>query len=211
MNIGIELRQPVLGESGGVALLLRGMFKVLFDRHPDDQFTVFCTDSSRNLLPPAADHVRVQRLPTWNFFKHVDLIAKEQQIDVLFRSYPMDTGLAFPIEKQVFLIPDIQHELFPQFFTPEELRLRRKAFNQALASAGALGTLSEYARQTIRDHAWAGADALRVILGDRIAELVGLHLHLQAHRSMPTGVRPGRQIQTPPTPTWPSASVAGMM
>jgi len=154
MNVGIELRQPVLGESGGVALLLRGIFKELLDRHPGDQFTVFCTDFNRDLLSPAGDHVRVQRLPTRNFFKHVDMIAKAHPLEVLFRSFPVDAELAFPIEKQVFLIPDIQHEQFPQFFTPEELRLRRKAFNQALASAGALGTLSEYARQTIRDHAW---------------------------------------------------------
>lgn len=33
-----------------------------------------------------------------------------------------------------------------------------------------------HGRSHIRDHAWAGADALRVILGDRIAELVGLHI-----------------------------------
>ena len=61
MNIGIELRQPVLGESGGVALLLRGILKALFDHHPGDQFTVFRTDFNRDLLLPAADHVRVTR------------------------------------------------------------------------------------------------------------------------------------------------------
>lgn len=33
-----------------------------------------------------------------------------------------------------------------------------------------------HGRAHIRDHAWAGADAVRGLLGDRIAELVGLHI-----------------------------------
>lgn len=33
-----------------------------------------------------------------------------------------------------------------------------------------------HGRGHIRDHAWAGAEALRGVLGDRVAELVGLHI-----------------------------------
>lgn len=34
----------------------------------------------------------------------------------------------------------------------------------------------DHGRVHIRDHAWSGAEAVRHILGDRIAELVGLHV-----------------------------------
>jgi predicted HD phosphohydrolase len=33
-----------------------------------------------------------------------------------------------------------------------------------------------HGRAHIRDHGWAGADAVRGVLGDRVAELVGLHI-----------------------------------
>jgi glycosyltransferase involved in cell wall biosynthesis len=46
----------------------------------------------------------------------------------------------------------LQHEFFPQFFSPDLLPARRATFNKALAEAGAIATLSEYARQTIRAH-----------------------------------------------------------
>jgi glycosyltransferase involved in cell wall biosynthesis len=44
------------------------------------------------------------------------------------------------------LIPDIQHEEFPSFFSADDLRSRRAAFARVLSSAGAIGTISEFSR-----------------------------------------------------------------
>jgi predicted HD phosphohydrolase len=38
-----------------------------------------------------------------------------------------------------------------------------------------------HGRAHIRDHAWAGADAVRGLLGDRVAELVGLHINAKRY------------------------------
>ena len=63
----------------------------------------------------------------------------------------MVASLSFPLQRQIFLIPDVQHERFPEFFKPDVLKQRQQAFNQALAWGGAIGTISEFARQEILD------------------------------------------------------------
>jgi glycosyltransferase involved in cell wall biosynthesis len=154
MKIGIELRYVTLGNSGGISQLLQGVLQALFAQHPNVEFVVFCTIFSRNLLEDTPEHVEVLSLPSVGFFAQLDRIAGEKKLNILFRSYPSEDNLIFPFAKQVFLLPDIQHEFYPEFFTHETLRARRAAFNRAMAAAGAIGTLSEYARQTILEHEW---------------------------------------------------------
>jgi Glycosyltransferase len=152
MKIGIELRHVTLGSSGGIAQLLKGVLETLFKRYADEEFFLFCTIFNRGLLNWDTSNVRVITLPTVNFFSEIDRIAAEERIGVLFRSYPVNDDLKFPQSKQIFLIPDIQHEIFPEFFDPEILRARREAFNRALANAGAIGTISNYTKQTLLDY-----------------------------------------------------------
>lgn len=155
MKIGIELRQTTLGIAGGIAQLFKGVLEALFALHPDHEFVLFCTVYNRSLLQSVPDHVKVLTLPTSRFFADIDRIASEEGIEVFFRSYPVeDDDLTFPLARQVFFIPDIQHEFFPEFFSLKALRTRRVAFNWALSRAGAIGTLTEYTRQTLRDYEW---------------------------------------------------------
>jgi glycosyltransferase involved in cell wall biosynthesis len=48
-------------------------------------------------------------------------------------------------------VPDLQHEYYPEFFSASILRERRRGFTPALSAAGAIGTISEYVRQTLRE------------------------------------------------------------
>src|SRR5207237_1090766 len=56
-----------------------------------------------------------------------------------------------PTRRQIVLIPDIQHEYYPEFFDKVVLKERRVAFTDALVGAGAIATISEYARKTLRE------------------------------------------------------------
>lgn len=151
MRIGIEMRQVALGTAGGISLLLKGVLENLFQRHPEHDYTVFCTVFNRGLLDNLPTQVEVLTLPAQFYLTEVDRMARDRDLDVLFRAYPVEHRLDFPLKKQIFLIPDIQHEYFPEFFQADILRSRRVAFTLALAAAGAIGTISEFARQTIRD------------------------------------------------------------
>jgi glycosyltransferase involved in cell wall biosynthesis len=151
MRIGIELGQIVPGACGGIVPLLEGVFRALFAPETEHKFVVYCTPANRQLFDPAPG-VEVLTLPGKQYFALLDRHACERRLDVLFRSFPLHVLLAYPLARQIFLIPDLQHEFFPEFFDPAVLARRRAAFGQALASAAAIGTISEHARQTVCAH-----------------------------------------------------------
>lgn len=151
MKIGVDLRQLVIGTSGGISQLVKGICEHMFALHSEHQFLVFCTPFNRSLLDQDAGNVRYFILPIAAYFQHLDRIATEEHLPVLFRAYPTEDTLQFPLNRQIFLIPDNQHETFPEFFSSETLRTRRIAFSNALGSAGAIGTISEFARKALID------------------------------------------------------------
>jgi glycosyltransferase involved in cell wall biosynthesis len=151
MKIGIDLRQLTLGASGGMAQLVTGVCEYMFALHPEHEYLIFCTPFNRSLLNCTAPHVRYFTLPIQTYFEEVDRIAAEERLPVLFRTYPMGDTLCYPLWKQIFLIPDNQHETYPEFFTPEVLSTRRAAFSTALRGAGAIGTISEFARKALAE------------------------------------------------------------
>lgn len=153
MKIGIDLRPVALGRSGGITLVMKGVLAALFVRHPEHQFFVFCTVFNRDLLPDVPPHVRVRSLPCDSFTAELDRLLRQERVEVLFRCYPHE-ALDFPASRQVVFIPDIQHETYPEFFSADELRHRRLRFNRDLSRAGAIATVSEYARQTLLEHQW---------------------------------------------------------
>jgi hypothetical protein len=152
MRIGVDLGPVVPGECGGIVPLLQGVLQDLFADHPGHEFVLFGHDANAGLFPVLPPWVERLVLPRRRFYSRLDREAARRNLDVLFRSYPLDAPLALPAARQVVLVPDLQHEFFPEFFTPEILRQRAAAFNKVLGEAGAVGTLSEHARQTIRTH-----------------------------------------------------------
>jgi glycosyltransferase involved in cell wall biosynthesis len=149
MRIGIEMRQVTFGSSGGISQLLRGVLRCLVQRHPEHEYVFISTIFNRNLLEPFAAGLQVVTLPLQSYFPDLSRLAREQKLDVLFRGYPVEGAIDYPASKQIVLIPDIQHEYFPEFFDPTVLRCRRLAFTRTLSDAGAIGTISDFSRQSL--------------------------------------------------------------
>ncbi|MBW4483586.1 MAG: glycosyltransferase [Tildeniella torsiva UHER 1998/13D] len=149
MRIGIDIRPLVLGASGGISQLVKGTFEHLFALYPEHYFFVFCTPFNRMLIDYENEHVNYLSLPISTYYYQLDKATIGEDLDVLFRAYPMEDTLTFPLSKQIYLIPDIQHEEFPGFFSEDVLRARRESFSKALREAGAIGTISEFARSTL--------------------------------------------------------------
>ncbi len=51
--------------------------------------------------------------------------------------------------RNIVLVPDIQHEYYPEFFPPEQLRVRRQVYREAVARAAHIGAISEFTRQSL--------------------------------------------------------------
>jgi glycosyltransferase involved in cell wall biosynthesis len=149
IHVGIELRQVVRGASGGIATVVVGTLQKLFEQRPDIEFTIFCTVFNHELLAADAPNVAQITLPVDSFFDDLAWAVRDRGIDVLFRTYPTVEEVDFPADRQVFLLPDVQHEYRPEFFDPTSLDSRREAFRIALEGAGAIMTLSEHAKKTI--------------------------------------------------------------
>ncbi|MCI0683665.1 MAG: glycosyltransferase family 4 protein [Gemmataceae bacterium] len=153
MRIGIELLQVEEGISGGIAPLLQGVVAALLRHWPEHDVTLFCTPTNRQLFDGGRGAVHVWELPPSWCFELLDAHANCLNLDVLLRSYPCDRAMSFPHARQIVLIPDLQHEYFPEFFAAATLAQRRAGFRHALANAGAVATLTEHSRQTLRQHA----------------------------------------------------------
>jgi len=152
MRIGIELRHITPGSSGGLVPFLKGLLEKTFDMYPQEEFFVYCTIYNRGLISNSLANVHLTSLPTVTYLKDLenDLCAKK--IDLLLRSFPVQESMDFPMSRQVVLIPDLQHEQFPQFFPSEVLKERRSAFGWMMSKAGAIGTFTQFTRQTIQEH-----------------------------------------------------------
>jgi glycosyltransferase involved in cell wall biosynthesis len=157
-GVGIELRQVTRGASGGIVVVLVGTLLELFRRRPDVDFVVFCTVFNRELLAVDAPNVETVTLPLDGFFPQLGRLAHDWEIDVLLRSYPTVEQIDFPLKRQIFLLPDVQHEYHPEFFDTSTLAARRLAFRTPLRGAGAIMTISEYARETILEQAEGDRD-----------------------------------------------------
>jgi glycosyltransferase involved in cell wall biosynthesis len=158
LQVGIELRQVTRGISGGIVVVLVGTLVELFRCRPDVDFVVFCTVFNRELLATDSENVDFVTLPLSGFFDELARVAHERHIDLLIRSYPTVEDVDFPLKRQIFVVPDVQHEAHPEFFDSASLELRRLAFLPVYEGAGAIMTISDFARATIAERAAEGRD-----------------------------------------------------
>jgi glycosyltransferase involved in cell wall biosynthesis len=63
--------------------------------------------------------------------------------------YPFGVALPALLTPSVLTIHDIQHEFYPEFFSPEDLYFRKRAFPESARNADYLIAISEFTRQTV--------------------------------------------------------------
>jgi len=155
MIIGIDLRPLYIGKSGGIVQFVKGVFSELFRKYPDDTYYMFTTINNRGLMEPVPESVHNITLPESTFYHQLGRFVKTKEVDIFFRVYPLDEDIEFSHSAQIVFVPDIQHEIFPEFFSATDLRARRLAFGKTLSKAGGIITLSEHAKKTINNSPWA--------------------------------------------------------
>ena len=155
MNIVIDLMHLVPGRGGGIVQLVDGLIRALAEQPPEHRFFLSCVHGRYKPtgLPP---NFRTWTFTLRNYARQLNDALARQPMDVVFRCFPGIEELSFPLDRQIVLIVDLQHEEYPQFFDEAELRQRRETFGTVMGGAGAIATISEFARRTILDHPATG-------------------------------------------------------
>jgi glycosyltransferase involved in cell wall biosynthesis len=149
MRIGVALYALADGSSGGLVVVVRELLEAVFAGWPEHEVVLFHTPVNAHLFPAAPAHVSRFVLHGTDYHAVVADCADRLGVDVLFYAYPAECESPYPLARQLVLIPDCQHEFFPEFFSAEMLAVRRESFARVLRGAGAVATLSEHARQTL--------------------------------------------------------------
>ena len=156
--VAVDLRYLTEEASGGITPLVVHTLSRVFAMAPRDQFYLLGTIFNQDLFADGLFNVRKFSLPLSSYWSDADALLTQHGINVLFRSYPVADSLKFPLRKQIVLVPDLQHEQFPQFFTVTELAERRRNFSRLIHGSGAVATISEHARSMIGTHHHAQSD-----------------------------------------------------
>jgi glycosyltransferase involved in cell wall biosynthesis len=138
--------------SGGITPHVVHTLSRAFAMAPHDQFYLLGTIFNQDLFADDLPNVQKFSLPLASYWSAAEELFSQHGIDVLFRSFPVADTLKFPLRKQTVLIPDLQHEALPQFFTVTELAERRRNFPRLICNSGAVATNSEHSRAMIGTH-----------------------------------------------------------
>jgi glycosyltransferase involved in cell wall biosynthesis len=163
MKLGVALNEIAYGATGGLTVVVRELLEAVFAGWPDHEVVLFSTPVNEHLFPAPPRQVHQVVLPRADYFPLVDACAARLGVDVLFCPFPFGAELTFDPARQVVLMPDCQHEFFPDFFAAEELERRRRDFARALAGAGAVATLSDHARECLLKNPAAGGREVLVL------------------------------------------------
>ncbi|PZA09405.1 hypothetical protein DNX69_25250 [Rhodopseudomonas palustris] len=157
--IAVDLHPIVAGVSGGIVPWIEGVLRELVRLYPDDRIVMFHRPGRPPILVdgPNVELVPLDEHPT-AFYAELTRHCEAARFDVMIRSYPTEEHPDFPFAKQVIVIPDIQHEYFPEFFSKGVLAARRRAFAHALSRGGAIATMTEHSRRTVVENAWTSTD-----------------------------------------------------
>ncbi|MBI3796451.1 MAG: glycosyltransferase [Deltaproteobacteria bacterium] len=110
----------------------------------------------------------------------------------------------------VLIVPDIQHEYYPEFFAPQELAERKKIYTDSIKRASHLCAISEFTRQTLIER--LGVPAERITTTPLAADTM-FHPH-SAYRNNPQPVLekyrlPAKGYILFPGNTWPHKNHRG--
>ncbi|MCM2400150.1 glycosyltransferase [Rhizobium sp. S153] len=159
LTVAVDLYPLVAGVSGGIVPWIHGVLREMVRLYPEDRIVLFHRPGPPPLeiVAPNVDHVALDNHPV-AYYAEMTRHCQSMRPDALLRSYPQEEGPDFPFPRQVFVIPDIQHEFFPDFFQTAVLAARRRAFATALSRGGAIATMTDHSRETIVSNSWTMTD-----------------------------------------------------
>ncbi|MBY3515015.1 glycosyltransferase [Rhizobium laguerreae] len=159
LTIAVDLYPLIAGVSGGIVPWVQGVLRELARLFPEDRVVMFHRPGQPPLYVDAAnvEYVPLDDHPV-RFYAEMTRHCESIGVEAVIRTYPQEQHPGLPFTRQIFVIPDIQHEFFPEFFSKQVLAVRRRAFAYALSCGGAIATMSEHSRETMVSNGWTLTD-----------------------------------------------------
>ena len=170
MHTLIDLRWMIPGYTGGIEVMARSMLDTMIQMDRSNQYTVMLPSVTRydfNLEGQDNFHLQMcdgvsYYLAKLSLLLQTNLLGKTIQKDETWvqarranaQIALSPSGIIYPDLyqfKNLLILPDLQHEYFPEFFTPQEVENRRKYYAASINHADQIITISEFTRQTVID------------------------------------------------------------
>lgn len=229
LEIAIDLRWMHPGVAGGIENLSRSLLEEVGQLDRSNRYTVVVPTEGKydldvrsrpNFRMVASDGPRETfRRVAWVSVRVLHRLLRADfwrtgEVEVLRRAHRLAADVVlstsgyiftdmYPL-RNVLVIPDLQHEFHPEFFTPEAVRDRRRIYGDSLRIARRLIAISEHTRGTVIDR--IGIDPDRITTLHLAADPIfhpkaparrGRDDVLQKHR-----LQPGEYLLFPAN-TWP--------
>ncbi len=147
LRLAVNLRTLHPGKIGGLEDAFRNVLdRLLRTRGSALQVTLFTSEENASSFGEWRERVRLRTLPENGWM--AALMEALPAYDVLWCPLFFLEPSPPPIPA-VVTIPDLQHETFPQFFTPELLALRLRACRESAQYSRRALTLSEYSKRDL--------------------------------------------------------------
>lgn len=176
MNIAVNLRLYVHGKIGGLENYVRHVVGGVCAAYADagHHVTVFAHENEVENVTAIAPDARIFPVihETAQQVLHDELV--RGAYDLLFCPLLVVDPLP-PNTPSAVMIPDLQHEFFPEFFDSNTLNWRRQTYRPSTIHAGQIFTLSEHARKTIVDIFRTDPSKVQVIYLDVDSEFRAPH------------------------------------
>ena len=150
MHIAVNLRTFFQGEIGGLENVVRHIVGgIAADQYSKrNPVTIFVHDTQARYVRLFAPHAHVISLADRTAEQTIEHELETGKYLLLFCPLLVLEPLA-PKVPSVVCMPDLQHEVHPEFFTEDVLQWRRRSYRPSARNADAIVTISEHAKRTI--------------------------------------------------------------
>lgn len=165
MKIAVNLRQYYKGKIGGMENYLRNVIRGL--RH--HQMLIWVHASEVENVREFAPDAEIVGFPPERGLQVIEDGVRAGGFDLYFCPLLVLEPLVVQ-QPSAVMMPDVQHEFFPDFFDEPVLRWRKQTYEPTARNCDVLFTLSEHAKSTIVDRFKVRPEKIEVIHLDADAE-----------------------------------------
>jgi len=178
MKIGVNLFPLRPQIAGGLESFNRNLLKAMFQQNSNHSYTLITAPWNHEEIdygPGPYRKIRIETGPPFGMLRRLRARVTNSHWDLYRCAIGLGVDVWFcPMMEldprhidipSVVLVPDIQQEFYPQFFTPEELSHRQLNVKPSCQLAGAVITISEYSRKTLLDQYHLDPDKVHVVHG----------------------------------------------
>src|SRR5262245_53705270 len=108
MILGIDCGPFTLGSSGGIVQHVHGILLAYAHAFRQDRILVFLPDQL-DLKLPSSENIKVYKEERKTLVKVMTETLRSEAADILVRGFPSLHSPDFPPDRQIVIIPDMQH------------------------------------------------------------------------------------------------------